>query len=232
MVQMTAEGEETIKLIDFGIASVRNSSTPTGDLGKTKVAGALPYMAPEQLRGEPEPASDTWALAVMVYEMLSGGRLPFDGETMVKLHEQQRTGPAMKLTQLRLDLSARAAELIAQTLSFAPEARPLRARDFGESLAEALLAAVPRASPTANPGTLSAVPSAPTLIDHTDQIPFAPETTISPETISTATGAPHAASSVNATTTLPEAPRRSLWPLIAVALQRPGVCRTSCGPGP
>ncbi len=217
MVQITTEGEETIKLIDFGIASVRNSSTPTGDLGKTKVAGALPYMAPEQLRGEPEPASDTWALAVMVYEMLSGGRLPFDGETMVKLHEQQRTGPAMTLTNLRPDLPADAAQLIARTLSFAPADRPVRARDFGEALAESLLAAVPRAIPTANPGTLSAVPSAPTLLDHTDKIQFAPETTISPETISTATGAPHAASSVNATTTLPAVPRRSPWPLIALA---------------
>ena len=211
MVQNTAEGEETIKLIDFGIASVRDSQTTTGELGKTKVAGALPYMAPEQLRGEPEPASDTWALAVMAYEMLSG-RLPFDSETMVKLHEQQRTGPTAMLTQLRPDLPAEAAQIISRTLSFAPEARPLRARDFGEALAEALLASVPRATPTAHPGQLSAVPSAPTLIDQTEKIPFAPETTLSPETV-----APITPAQVNALTTLPEAPRRSPWPLIAVA---------------
>ena len=51
------------------------------------MAGSAPYMAPEQLRGQPGSASDQYALAVVVYEWLCGKR-PFDGGTLelTKLH--------------------------------------------------------------------------------------------------------------------------------------------------
>jgi hypothetical protein len=63
-----------IYLTDFGIARHAESTTTT--LG---VAGTPAYMAPEQLRGEPvTPATDVYALGVMLFEMLTGQR-PFRG---------------------------------------------------------------------------------------------------------------------------------------------------------
>jgi serine/threonine protein kinase len=63
-----------IFLTDFGIARHAESTTTT--LG---IAGSPAYMAPEQIRGDPvSPATDVYALGVMLYEMLTGQR-PFRG---------------------------------------------------------------------------------------------------------------------------------------------------------
>ena len=47
--------------------------------------GTLPYMSPEQLRGENvQASSDIWALGVVLYEMATGAR-PFKGNTPFEL---------------------------------------------------------------------------------------------------------------------------------------------------
>src|SRR5215471_11641043 len=58
-----------VLLSDFGVAIILQStrSQPT-----MEAAGTVAYMAPEQLRGKPRPASDQYALAAVVYEWLSG----------------------------------------------------------------------------------------------------------------------------------------------------------------
>ena len=146
MVQKPVEGEEVIKLIDFGIATVKDSQTNKTEASKTKVAGALPYMAPEQLRGEPQAASDTWSLGVMAYEMLTG-QLPFQAETLLHLHDQQKQGPPPP-SHWRGDLPPAAEFAVMRSLAYAPDERYGRARDFGDALAEALLNSIPRTYPT------------------------------------------------------------------------------------
>lgn len=168
MVQRSNEGEEVVKLIDFGIATVKDSQSNNTDTGKTKVAGALPYMAPEQLRGEPEGASDTWSLGVMAYEMLTG-QLPFNADTLVQLHEIQRRGLQPPPSQLRPELPAAAEPILVRAVAFMPEQRYVRARDFGDALAEALLSETPRAS-TTNSYTGNSVtrPAMPTEVGPTN----------------------------------------------------------------
>ena len=136
MVNVAEDNDELIKLIDFGIASVKDSQVAT-NAEKTKVAGALPYMAPEQLRGQPDASSDIWALGAMAYEMVTG-RLPFYAETLVQLYEQQKHGVQAKPRALRADLPAAAEEVIIKSLAFDPAHRYTRAKDLGEDLARAL----------------------------------------------------------------------------------------------
>lgn len=136
MVQVVNENEEMLKLIDFGIASVKDSKVAT-NAEKTKVAGALPYMAPEQLRGQPEASSDIWALGAMAYEMLTG-RLPFYAETLVQLYEMQKRGLQASPRSLRPDISPAVEDILFKSMAFDPAERYQRAKDLGEDLARAL----------------------------------------------------------------------------------------------
>src|SRR5207302_1236655 len=74
-VLLRADG--TLLLSDFGIAKVLEQSS----LVSLQAPGTPAYMAPEQSRGKPCPASDQYSLAVMIYEWLTG-RLPFQGAAL------------------------------------------------------------------------------------------------------------------------------------------------------
>jgi len=66
------------KLVDFGLAVVGASELTQ----KGEWMGTVNYMAPEYLdSGKAEPASDLFAMGVILYEILTGGRRPFTGET-------------------------------------------------------------------------------------------------------------------------------------------------------
>jgi serine/threonine protein kinase/tetratricopeptide (TPR) repeat protein len=89
-VFLTRDGR--IKILDFGLAKLQlpepdlSTETPTATL-ETKAGqllGTVAYMAPEQVQGKPaDRRSDLFALGVMLYEMLTGGR-PFGGSTTVE----------------------------------------------------------------------------------------------------------------------------------------------------
>ena len=90
-VMVTPEGRA--KVLDFGLAKRLSGQELTEETtGSTAsltqpgaILGTLPYMAPEQLRGQPaDSRSDVWALGVMLYEMAAGAR-PFDGQTGFEL---------------------------------------------------------------------------------------------------------------------------------------------------
>jgi len=83
--------ESRVKVLDFGLA-VRYTG-PMADVTRSSdslsnysvVAGTLPYLAPEVLRGLPADArSDIWSLGIILWEM-STGHLPFEGGTGYEL---------------------------------------------------------------------------------------------------------------------------------------------------
>jgi serine/threonine-protein kinase len=83
-----------IKVIDFGIALVKNRQAPVTEFGTVK--GKPPYMSPEQIKNEPmDRRSDVWALGVVTWELLTGKRL-FDGDSIYAVAlavEQQSIEP-------------------------------------------------------------------------------------------------------------------------------------------
>lgn len=78
-----------LMLGDFGIATMSQS---TGQQGNQEYRGTAVYAAPEQFQGHPRPASDQYALAVMVYEWLSG-ELPFHGSAEELMYKHLHLSP-------------------------------------------------------------------------------------------------------------------------------------------
>lgn len=88
-VIISADGRA--KIVDFGFAVRRTdevSETTQSQLSLDRsgaIAGTLPYMSPELLKGQPaDERSDIWALGVVLYE-LATGRQPFQGITTFEL---------------------------------------------------------------------------------------------------------------------------------------------------
>ena len=137
MLQTLGEGEEQVKIIDFGIAKVKNSLVSVST-DHDRTVGTIAYMSPEQLSAQPlSPASDVFSFAVIAYEMVTGRR-PTNPESMFQLLEAQRAGVRVRPIDLRPALPAAADRIILKALSFAPEDRYQKAREFGDALARAL----------------------------------------------------------------------------------------------
>lgn len=137
MLQRLSDGDEQAKVIDFGIAKVKDSlmapSTTT-----TPTAGTVLYMAPEQLEKKPiSAASDIYAFGIIAYEMLTGRR-PFNPESSFQLLEMQRAGPRVQPQDLRPGLPEAAQSAILMSLSFRPSDRHNKAQELGDELWRAL----------------------------------------------------------------------------------------------
>jgi eukaryotic-like serine/threonine-protein kinase len=136
MLQDLGRGEELAKLIDFGMATVKDSQS-AAHTEVTKVAGTLPYMAPEQLRGKPSALSDVFSSGVIAYEMVTG-YLPFKSDSPVQQYELQRAGVSYLPCELRPGLPVEAQTVILKALAFDAQERYQSAREFADELVRAL----------------------------------------------------------------------------------------------
>jgi predicted ATPase/DNA-binding NarL/FixJ family response regulator len=130
-----------VLLSDFGISVFASRTEPqysTNHIAQS-VAGTSRYMAPEQLQGQPQPASDQYALGVVIYEWLCGTS-PFHG-TLIEVAMQHLTMPPTPLRQQLPELSSSIEEVVLRALAKEPEQRFTRIQDFADALQNASLAA-------------------------------------------------------------------------------------------
>lgn len=128
------------KLTDFGVALVDRSTLTEQGVWM----GTVSYMAPEYLdTGKATPSSDLFAVGVMLYEILTGGRKPFTGETTTGILNAILRSPAQPMSSDETkNLSPAVLDVAQRALAKAPEARFAQADDLAAALREALLAPI------------------------------------------------------------------------------------------
>ncbi|HET9652800.1 MAG TPA: serine/threonine-protein kinase, partial [Usitatibacter sp.] len=131
---------DTVKVTDFGIARITDSSkTKTG-----MVLGTPSYMSPEQLAGRKiDGRSDIFSLGVTLYQLLSG-KLPFEGESMTQLMFAIANTPHPAIREYNASLPPWIEPIIDRALEKDFEKR----YQTGAELAEAIRQARKAASPT------------------------------------------------------------------------------------
>src|SRR2546421_91306 len=111
----------TIKLTDFGIASVYKDINAERLTTTGMTLGTVQYYAPEQAQGEiVSPAADVYALGIVMYEMLTG-RTPFDGDTPVAVAMQHIQDLPTPPSHFNPNIPPALEEIILRCLEKAPE---------------------------------------------------------------------------------------------------------------
>lgn len=130
-------GIEECKLMDFGIARMRDAGNSSNLTRTGMIMGTPAYMAPEQAEGaDVSEKTDIYALGVVLYEMLSGS-VPFKASTpgavLIK-HLQEQPAP---LRKIRRELPSEIERLVMQALEKKPEKRLRDMRAVVEGLQKA-----------------------------------------------------------------------------------------------
>jgi eukaryotic-like serine/threonine-protein kinase len=127
---MYEHSSDTVKVTDFGIARITDSSkTKTG-----LVLGTPSFMSPEQIAGKKvDGRSDLYSLGVMLFQMLAGV-LPFRGDSMAELMYKIANEEAPDIRIIRAEIPLKLAHVVAMSLSKRPETRYQDGEQFAADL--------------------------------------------------------------------------------------------------
>jgi ABC-type transport system substrate-binding protein/serine/threonine protein kinase len=168
---------QEVLLSDFGIATIAHS-TSSLNVGAEGASGTLAYMAPEQIEGHPRPASDQYALGVVVYEWLCGER-PFEGSAS-EVMAQHLSVPPPSLRERLPEISPEVEQVVLHSLAKDPKARFASVAEFASALEQVSqrfltpTAQLASQQPVSSPGGATGYE---TLAAAPDQPVFATETT-------------------------------------------------------
>ncbi|HEX6808641.1 MAG TPA: serine/threonine-protein kinase [Gemmatimonadaceae bacterium] len=137
MIARGKDGSDVVKIVDFGIAKgTQHGATTAQPLTRTGVVvGTLQYMSPEQLGGDPiDGRSDLYALACILYEMLTGAS-SFAGATIEARLQRRLAGDPLRPRDANADVPAWLEALVVKALAREPEARFQTAAALRDALA-------------------------------------------------------------------------------------------------
>ena len=127
------DGEDNVKLIDFGIAGDAGARRLTY-ANITAALGSPNYIAPEQARGKRGDArTDIYAMGIILYEMLTG-QLPFQGATPLAAINDRLINYPTPPSVANSSISPQLQETIYRALERDPRSRYAHAREFAHDL--------------------------------------------------------------------------------------------------
>lgn len=141
-IMVTDEGR--LKVLDFGLARLHMPAMPeessrvlTTSLTQEGVLlGTIPYMSPEQARGQPaDHRSDVFSLGIVLHQMATG-RYPFRGTTTLEVISSILRDVAPPLTESRADLPSALTPILRRCLEKDPQNRFESAFELREALQE------------------------------------------------------------------------------------------------
>ena len=106
--------DKVAKLADFGIARLVNEGSRLTRTGM--IVGTPDYLAPEIWNGQtPDAQTDLWSLGVVLFEMM-GGRIPFEGDSLVSIMRSITSAPIPNLRTLRPGLPEGMVQIVERLL--------------------------------------------------------------------------------------------------------------------
>jgi serine/threonine-protein kinase len=165
---LTTAGQ--LKVLDFGIARVREMRGEEGGTGMGTFMGTPAFMAPEQARGrwdEVDVRSDVWALGATMFTLLTGGNV-HEADTLGEQLILAATAPAPPLATRMPELPAEVCEIVDVALAFRKEERWSSAESMRGKVRDAIaLVDAPLSLTAARPSlqALKADSEKPTLLD-------------------------------------------------------------------
>ena len=129
-------GQETLKILDFGIAKILNSTDPSDNLTQLGQSLGTPYyMSPEQIGGDIEAVkatSDIYSVGVILYQLLTG-YLPFTGgQNLVFVGHLYHPPPPFAEKNPEVHVPPEVEALVLRCLAKDPKRRPPSARALAE----------------------------------------------------------------------------------------------------
>ena len=129
---------ERVKVLDFGIAKLRETKTDNFLTQAGTIIGTPQYMSPEQCQGlHLDPRSDIYSIGILLYEMLTG-TVPFDGESTLQVVYNQLHHFPRPILELSPSLSEPLAKVIMRALEKEPDHRQASALQLSEELKQAV----------------------------------------------------------------------------------------------
>jgi serine/threonine-protein kinase len=167
-------GEMTVKLTDFGIARAIEQTRIT-QVGS--VVGTAAYLAPEQVRGEEAtPATDVYALGVVLYQFLTG-RLPYEGSSLAELAVRQQNETPLPPSTYNDEVPETLGGAVLRALEGDPNRRYASAEELASGLRMGLEGAdvtLPLQEGTAATNVLGGDTAATRHLDRTAQTEYRP----------------------------------------------------------
>jgi len=140
ILEPTRSGGDFVKVVDFGLAKIRQDSQMPGITSPGIVCGTPEYMSPEQGRGDPLDArSDIYGVGVILYQLLTG-RIPFEAESptqVVLMHLSQDPQDPRDVAPERKIPDA-IADVCLRSLAKSPDQRYENSDAFSDALAQAI----------------------------------------------------------------------------------------------